>query len=213
MSVGKYKDSENALALSAISKATPGMLCLADQLFMSFEIFQAAKETGAELLFRARTDRKLAKEMVLPDGSYLSTIYDSGDRHRLDGIAVRVLDFDLDKTLNDETTPHPYRLITTLTDHEQFPLEELADLYHERWEIETMLDEMKTHLMGGEPLRSRTSDLAIQEIYGMVMAHYVIRAVMADAASKAKMDPDGLSFTHARNVVERNLPKIGAFPP
>jgi len=213
LNVGRYRDSENELCMELLAKLGPGMLCLADQLFMSFEIFDTAQKTGAELLFRARVDRVLPREEVLPDGSFFSTIYDSRDRKRENGIKVRVVDFDLEVISDGKQTFHRYVLITTLKDYKQFSFDQLAKLYHERWEIETMLAEVKTQLMGAEPLRSRAPDLVIQEIYGMFMAHYVIRAVMHDAAAQAKLDPDELSFTHARNVVERNLPKLGVFPP
>jgi len=213
LSVGKYKDSENSLALNIIPKLTSGMLCLADRLFMSWEIFDQAQKTGAELLFRARDDRNLPVEKRLSDGSYLSTIYAHTDRKRETGIKVRVIDYDAEVTRDRNTTKYGYRLITTLMDHESYPLHEVANLYRERWEFETMLDEVKTHLMDSQPLRSRTPDLVIQEIYGMVMAHYAIRAVMYEAAASKNIDPDELSFTHSRNVLERNLPKFGAFPP
>lgn len=213
LSVGKYEESENSLALNVISKLSSGMLCLADRLFMSWEIFDQAQRTGAELLFRARNDRNLPVEERLPDGSYLSTIYAYTDRKQETGIKVRVIDYDAEVTRDGKTTKHDYRLITTLMDHKAFPFTELANLYQERWEFETMLDEVKTHLMDSQPLRSRTPDLVIQEIYGMVMAHYTIRAVMYEAAASENIDPDELSFTHSRNVVERNLPKFGAFPP
>jgi hypothetical protein len=213
LSVGKYKDSENSLARNIMSKLTPGMLCLADRLFMSFDIFAQARSTGAELLFRAREDRKLPRQEILPDGSYLTTIYDSSDRKQETGLKVRVIDFDAAVTIDGRTSKHRYILVTTLTDYKAYPFLELANLYRERWEFETMLDEVKTHLMDSQPLRSRTPDLVIQEIYGMVMAHYAIRAVMYDAAASARIDPDGLSFTHSKNVIERHLPKFGAFPP
>lgn len=213
VSIGTNHSSENVLALDVIPKLEPGTLCLADQLFMSWEIFDRAKSTGAELLFRARLDRVLPVEERLSDCSYLSTIYHSDDRKRTNGIKVRVLEYDIAVTRDRQTTVHEYRLITTLIDEKSHPLRELAPLYHERWEIETMLDEVKTHLMNGQPLRSRTPDLVKQEIYGMMMAHYAIRAIMYEAAAMQKIDPDELSFTHSQNVIVRYLPKLGAFPP
>jgi hypothetical protein len=214
ISVGPLSDSsENSLATNVIPRLTSGMLCLADQLFMSFEIFDRAQKTGAELLFRSREDRVLPKEKKLSDGTFLSTIFDSQDRKHERGIRVRVVEYKTDVVRNGKKSVHRYRLITTLLDEKEFPRNELAALYRERWEFETMLDEMKTHLMGSQPLRSRTPDLVLQEIYGMVMAHYTIRAVMHDAAVSAHLDPDELSFTHSKNVIERNLPKFGAFPP
>jgi Insertion element 4 transposase N-terminal/Transposase DDE domain len=213
LSVGKHEDSENSLALNVIPKLSSGMLCLGDRLFMSWEIFDQAQKRGAELLFRGREDRNLPVENRLPDGSYLSTIYAATDRKQEAGIKVRVIEYDAEVTRNGNTTKHGYRLITTLTDYKVYPFAEVANLYRERWEFETMLDEVKTHLMNSQPLRSRTPDLVIQEIYGMLMAHYTIRAVMYEAAASENIDPDELSFTHSRNVVERNLPKFGAFPP
>lgn len=215
LSVGKYKTSENELALDVIPKLTAGMLCIADQLFMSFKLFKTASETGAELLFRGREDRKLTREQVLPDGSFITTIYDSqDDRKREHGLKVRCIEFNAEiKFLDGRKTIASYRLFTTLLDHNAYPLSELAALYRERWEFETVLDELKTHLMGSQPLRSRTPELVIQEAYGMVMAHYAIRAIMYDAAASTKLDPDELSFTHSKNVIVRNVPKIGAFPP
>jgi hypothetical protein len=149
----------------------------------------------------------------LSDGSYLSTIYASADRKQQDGIKVRVVEYDAVVTIDGKRAKRAYRLVTTLLDEARFPRLELAELYRQRWEFETMLDEVKTHLMQSQPLRSRTPELVVQEIYGMFMAHYTIRAVMYEAAASENLDPDDLSFTHSRNVIERNLPKFGAFSP
>jgi len=211
--IGKYSQSEHELAVNVIPYLDSKMLCLADQLFMSFEIFDQAIRIGAQLLFRARMDRCLEREQVLPDGSYLSTIYSSRDRQKQHGLPVRVIEHYANVTIDGKTTSHPYRLITTLLDWKQFEYNELIELYRQRWEFETMLAEMKTHLMGSQPLRSRAPDLVRQEIYGMLMAHLAIRAAMYEAAYSAKIDPDDLSFTHSKNVLDRNLRKAGVFSP
>ena len=107
-----------------------------------------------------------------------------------------------------------YRLLTTLLDPEQAPADELAALYHERWEIETALDELKTHLRGaGIVLRSRTPDMVRQEFYGLLMAHFAIRKLIHEAALKAGEDPDRLSFLHAVRVIRRKLPAAVAISP
>ena len=107
-----------------------------------------------------------------------------------------------------------YRLVTTLLDPQQAPAPELAALYHERWEIETALDELKTHLRGANiVLRSKTPDLVRQEFYGLLMAHYAVRALMHEAALKVDEDPDRLSFLHAVRVVRRKLAAFNAIPP
>jgi serine/threonine protein kinase len=107
-----------------------------------------------------------------------------------------------------------YRLVTTILDNTAAAAEELAAIYHERWEIETALDELKTHLRGAQiVLRSKTPDLVKQEFYGFMMAHFAIRGLMHEAAIKADEDPDRLSFLHTVRVVRRKLVASGAIPP
>ena len=107
-----------------------------------------------------------------------------------------------------------YRLITTILDPKDAPAKELAALYHERWEIETALDEFKTHLRGNSiVLRSKRPDLVVQEFYGFMMAHFAIRGLMHEAALKADIDPDRLSFVHSVRVIRRKLPQFAAISP
>lgn len=104
--------------------------------------------------------------------------------------------------------------MTSLRDPAEAPAQELAALYHERWEIETALDELKTHLRGARiVLRSKTPDLVRQEFYGLMLAHFAIRHLMHDAALRVGEDPDRLSFLHAVRVVRRKLTTFHAIPP
>jgi hypothetical protein len=186
---------------------------MADRLFFGYKLWQAGAKTGAELLWRVKRVVRLDMEQRLPDGSYLSHVYASTSdrRHRRNGIAVRVIEYRLDGVEGAEPL---YRLITTILDDQQAPAEELAALYHERWEIETALDELKTHLRGAAiVLRSKTPELVKQEFFGLLMAHYAIRGLMHEAALKAEEDPDRLSFLHAVRVVQRRMPRYAAIPP
>jgi len=208
-----YRTSEIALARAVVANLQPGMLCLADRLFFGFGLWKDACSTGADLLWRIKKNTCLACEERLPDGSYLSHIYPSErDRQRkTNGIKVRVIDYCLDGVADAEPI---YRLLTTILDHEQAPAQELAALNHERWEIETALDELKTHLRGAKiVLRSKTPDLVRQEFYGLMMAHFAIRGLMHEAALKADDDPDRISFLHAVRVIRRKLPVFAAIPP
>jgi hypothetical protein len=208
-----YHTGEITLAKEVIPHLKAGMLCLADRNFFGYNLWRQSQSTGADLLWRARKNSVLPCLKRLSDGSYLSRIYPSPDDRSADTneIEVRVIEYRLEGV---EDSPEKYRLITTILKHTQAPAEELAALYHERWEIETALDELKTHLRGARiQLRSKTPDLVRQEFYGLMMTHYAIRGLMHEAASKGKIDPDKLSFIHAVRVIRRKLPQFGAIPP
>jgi hypothetical protein len=211
--MGPCTTSEIALAKDVLASLQPGMLCLADRNFFSFKFWGQARASGADLLWRIKKNLRLACEQRLADGSYLSHIYPSERdwRRKTNGTQVRVIDYCLDDVADAEPV---YRLVTTILDHEQAPAQELAALYHERWEIETALDELKTHLRGANiVLRSKTPDLVRQEFYGLIMAHFATRGLMHEAALKADEDPDRLSFLHAVRVIRRKLPRSLAIPP
>lgn len=204
---------EITLAKTVLPGLKKGMLCLADRQFFGFEFWGKARATGADLLWRLKKNLRLPCEKRLADGSYLSRIYPSEKdwRHKANGVTVRVIDYVLEGVAGSEPI---YRLATSLLDHEGAPASELAALYHERWEIETALDELKTHLRGARiVLRSKTPDLVRQEFYGLMLAHFAIRGLMHEAALTGDEDPDRLSFLHAVRIVRRKLPTYHAIPP
>ena len=208
-----YSTSEITLAKTILISLHKGMLCLADRGFFGFEMWKAAAATGADLLWRVRKDFLLPCETRLPDGSYLSRIVASAEDRRQgrNGIVVRVIEYRLEGVEDSEPL---YRLATTVLDCERAPATDLAALYHDRWEIETAFDELKTHLRGARiVLRSKTPDLVRQEFYGLLMAHFAIRGLMHEAALESGEDPDRLSFLHAVRVVRRKMATIGAIPP
>ena len=208
-----YATSEIALAKTILPRLSKGMLCLADRGFFGFEMWQQAAATGADLLWRVRKNILLPCEKRLPDGSYLSRIYPSPQDQRCqrNGVVVRVIEYRLEGVEGSEPL---YRLATTILDHQRAPATELAALYHDRWEIETAFDELKTHLRGARiVLRSKTPDLVRQEFYGLLMAHFAIRGLMHEAAVASGEDPDRLSFLHAVRVVRRKIATFGAISP
>jgi hypothetical protein len=211
--LGGYATGEITLAPEVMVALQKGMLCLADRNFFGFRLWNQARAQGADLLWRIKKNLRLPVEKRLPDGSYRSRIYPSerDRRHQTNGVVVRVIDYRLDGVADAEPL---YRLVTTILDPSAAPAEELAALYHERWEIEGALDELKTHLRGAKiVLRSKTPDLVRQEFYGLLLAHFAIRGLMHEAALQAGEDPDRLSFLHAVRVLRRKLPLYGAVPP
>jgi hypothetical protein len=208
-----YPTGEVTLAHEVVGRLGKGMLCLADRIFFGFALWEKARATGADLLWRIKTDAKLPCTQRLPDGSYLSRIRrrraSRDDPHK--ELTVRVIEYTLEGIPDAEPC---YRLLTTLVDPDRAPAEELAELYHERWEIEGAFDEFKTHLRGARMLlRSKTPDLVRQEFYGLMLAHFAVRGLMHEAALRADEDPDRLSFVHSVHVVQRQIHRFVALSP
>lgn len=124
---------------------------------------------------------------------------------------MRVIDYALPHV--PEAQPR-YRLLTTLLDTQQAPATELAALYHQRWEVEAVFDELKTHLgQRRRVLRSKTADLVRQEFYGWVLMHYAVRWLMHQAATAHDLPARRLSFMATVHVFRQAQPQSGAFPP
>lgn len=211
--MGPCAESEIALARQLLPALGKDMLCLADRNFFGYPLWKQARGTGADLLWRVKKNLRLPVERRCADGSYLSRICsrEQDRRRRINGIQVRVIEYRLEGTGNAEPL---YRLLTSLLDPAAAPAPQLAALYHQRWEIETALDELKTHLRGSKiVLRSKTPELVRQEFWGLLLAHFAIRDLMQQAAGKGRRDPHRLSCVHAVRVVRRKLAMAVAIPP
>lgn len=216
--LGPYRVSEWEVCKPILSRMSKGMLCLADRGFNGYQHWREAAATGAELLWRCPSNRKLPIVKALSDGSYLSVIYPGrvlSAKQRetsTEAITVRVIDYALPGLAN--TLEPRHRLITTLLNEKIAPALALATLYHERWEVEAVFDELKTHqLRGRRVLRSKSADLVRQEFYGWVLAHYAVRWLMHQAAGEHRMKHRDLSFTSSLQLLRLAQPRSGAFPP
>jgi hypothetical protein len=205
--------SEAALAREVLPALSNGMLCLADRGFYSYSAWRQARTAQAELVWRVKKNLRLPCLKRFRDGSFLSRIYasDKDRRHDKNGVTVRVVEYTLEGVPDAEPL---YRLIASILEPRAAPAQELAALYHERWEIETAFDELKTHLRGAKiVLRSKRPDLVRQEFYGLLLAHFAVRGLMHEAALRAGEDPDRLSFVHAVRVIRRKLARFVSLPP
>ena len=214
--VGTYRESEGRLAERLVEAFAPGMLVLADRGFFSYVLWRRAIATGADLLWRIRTDKSGPKPTHLhdlDDGSWLAHLrgLTPASARREEPMLVRVIDYSIDDGRNNPTI---YRLFTTITDPDQASAAELAAAYAQRWEIENTFDELKTHQRGPRiVLRSKSPDLVLQEIWGHLCCHFAIRSLMNDAAHHGGHDPDRVSFTAALRIIRRSVAQPGAFPP
>lgn len=207
VAMGACTTGETTLARDLLGSLGPGMMMLADRNFFSFALWNEAAATGADLLWRTKSNHSLPVDERLGDGSYLSHIQANEDRRKQENpVTVRVVEYTLDDPGRPQSENGTYRLLTTVLDPEAGPAEELAALYPERWEFETTLDELKTHQRGPRVvLRSKSPDGVRQEAYGYLCTHYAIRALMHASAAHADVDPDRISFTRALHAARRSV--------
>jgi hypothetical protein len=200
--------AEIVMARVLLRYLAPDMLLLWDRGFLSYSNVQDVLAAKAHLLARIKKNLVFAKLKVLCDGSYLAKLYRSPKHRRKDqdGIVVRIIDYTFrDKGRPGSGTPH--RLLTTLLDAKLDPAKRLLELYHERWEEELAIDELKTHQRQRPVLRSQTPAGVVQEIYGLLLAHFVVRKLMCEAAATQNLPPRRLSFTGALKILRCRLPE------
>jgi hypothetical protein len=224
--IGPWKEQERAQVERLLAAFEPGMLVLADAGLYSYELWRSAGETGAALVWRVQSELNLPVLTVLSDGSYLSEVGDPKQkRHnreyerkrRASGIAVdylqlRVVEYEIpDRDGRDEII----RVITTILDPIEASAGELAAIYHERWEQESVFDEIETHQRGGSAvlLRSKHAETVRQEIWALLLTHYAIRHLMTEAAEQADVDTDRISFIRSFRAVRRHVADQAAFSP
>ena len=179
-------------------------LLLCDAGICCGQVMITARRQGAHVL--GRLDSRKYKEpwVRLHDGSYLVKIYRDSKHQRGFALTARVIEYRVKDPQTGELS-EPIRLITTLLDPKQYPIEALIRLYHERWEIEQALDEIKTHLcLSARTVRSQTPEGVEQELYGLLLAYFAVRTLMDAAALQAAWDPDAVSFVHTINVIQRS---------
>jgi hypothetical protein len=218
--LGPYRTDEWDICEPLLEQLRPDMLCLADRGFDGFEYWRKARQTGAQLLWRCMKDRRLPVLRRLEDGSYLSAICPpkvGRARAADEAIEVRVIEYSLPGVPSPpgHDAPEPrYRLLTSLLDERIAPAQDLAELYHQRWHVEGVFDEMKTHLLKGRRvLRSKTPELVRQEFYGWVLAHYAVRWLLHQGAARHPEPHATRSFTRHLHLLRRAQPQSGAFPP
>ncbi len=212
--IKRGKRSEFNVATALIRRAPSGCLVLQDRGFYGYRPLAEANRRGVQLLGRVGKHVVFKRIEVLSDGSYLAVIYPSlKDRRRqTNGLVVRVIEYTLDEPTR---TGHGerHRLVTTLLDANRYPARELVVLYHQRWEIEIGIDELKTHQLNRHlHLRSRTPCGILQEIYGLLLAYNAVRSFMHEAALSVDIDPRQLSFIHAVRVLRETAPLMRAAP-
>lgn len=205
---GPYDDSELALSGPLLQRSPAGCLVLMDRGLSYFEPIRAVVGRGSEVLARVKLSRALPVEQVLPDGSYLSHIYPSynASRRQEGGLAVRVIHYSHDDPQR-ASCGELSCLITTVLDPQLLGAKEAVLLFGQRWDEESVLDEVKTEMQQSQAplLRSKTPELVQQELYGLLLAHYLNRQVMAQAAEWAGEAPTRLSFKGSLEALKQWL--------
>lgn len=206
------------------------MLVTADRNFYSFELWQKFRDTGADLLWRVNANLELPVLKRLPDDSYLSIAFqprttrrqreriirefrETGETSPADGHLVRAVEYDIpDREGNG--TGELICVITSILDPAEATAAELADAYHQRWECENLIDEIKTHQRGpAHILRSQSPEMVRQDIWAFLLAHYGVRKLMCRAADEVGEDPDRLSFIRSVRTIRRHITGQADFSP
>jgi hypothetical protein len=216
--LGTIYQGERELAKPLISSFTPEMLITADRGFFSFQMWRDCLDSGAALVWRVSSTVRLPVLRALPDGSYLSEITNqpAGSRTRisLDNVSdpqlathipVRVVEYQVQADPADATTSETFRIITNILNSDELDATEVAQAYHERWDLETAFREIETYLRIGKGIRSKTPEMVRQELYGLFLAHYAIRSFMTEAADTVDIDPDRISFTRTLHIIRRRI--------
>lgn len=207
-----YRMGERVRVRKLLRSVTEGMLLMWDRGLHSYRMVQATVGQKCHYLGRVPKNVKFEVVKILGDGSYLSWISPDGKSQKkgATAILVRVIEY----TIDTDKEKQIYRLITSLTDTTLFPALLLATEYHQRWEVENTIDELKVHLNGRKTLiRSQNPREVVQEVYGWLLGHWAIRALMFQVAEHAQISPKRLSFTGTLNVVRRAVPKFQRVEP
>jgi Insertion element 4 transposase N-terminal/Transposase DDE domain len=194
LALGAYQQGEGSLARQLAKALGPGMIVLADRCFPAQALWLLYTATGADLLWRVKSNLARRHLRELGDGSYLVNF------GKCQPVQIRVIEY------RRQGHPEIYRLITNLLDPVAAPAQELALLYSQRWEIELVSRELKCDQAEQAPLRSKTADGVRQEIYAHCLLHTLNRQlVYAAAATTPERDPDRISFTVAMDVLHLSL--------
>jgi Insertion element 4 transposase N-terminal/Transposase DDE domain len=226
--LGTIHQGERELASKLVDRVDPDMLVICDRGFHSYDLWRTFLDTAAALLWRVNATIKLDPIKTLPDGSYLAEISNknarssavripleavNGNLRLATHLTVRVIEYRVHGHNGPGGESKTFRLITSILDPDQADAMELAQAYHERWEIKTAFHEIEIQLLGGKGLRSKKPELVAQEIWGLFLAHYAVRAFMTEAADTVDLDPDRLSFTRTLNIVRRQVTDPPGFSP
>jgi hypothetical protein len=192
----------HAAARRLLRSVERAMLVLYDRGLHSCALLRAVRARGAHALGRLPSTVRPEVLRALDDGTALVRLRPHRRPRRLAGppVLARLIRY----TLDDPARPGhraEHRLVTTLLNPARAPALDLVCAYHARWEAELAVDELKTHQRPPAPLRSRAPVGVVQELYGLLLAHYVVRARMAHAAATAGLAPTRLSFLAALRLV------------
>jgi hypothetical protein len=199
---------EVTMAPTLLRHLQNNMLLLWDRGFLSYANVGQVLQRQAHLLARVKKHMVFKPIRRFSDGSYLAKLYRASWYRDQDqgGILVRIIEYTFTDP-NRSGTGERHRLLTTLLHPSVDPAKTLIELYHQRWELELTIDELKTHQRERPVLRSETPAGVIQEIHGLLLAHYVVRFLMFEAAKPDAIDPRRLSFTGTLKILRCRLPQ------
>ena len=199
---GPYENSEHHYADQLWSEIPVDSVTLLDRNFLAAR-FMLGLQSAANRhwLMRVKSNTKWRVKKVLGHDDLLVELAVSKNARQKDpslpaSFEARAVSYQVDKS-----KPKQW-LLTSLLDPVQYPHAELVLLYHERWEIELSLDEIKTHQLDRqETIRSRSVDGVEQEIWGVLLTYNLVRLEMQSIADEARVLPSRISFVVAMRFI------------
>jgi hypothetical protein len=206
-----YAAAETMLIEEMFPALRPGMLVLADRHVYSFQRWRRAVATGADLLWRVPAHLTLRPVERLPDGSYIAEVIPPQKSGAV-SFRLRVIEYTLPDVHDGKD--ELYRLVTTIGDPERAPAKDLAEVYHERWDVEGFFKQIKSVQLGAARIfRSKSPDGVRQEFWAHLAVHYATTRIIVDAAQHADLDPDRISHKNTVRIIRSRIWMPDSFPP
>jgi hypothetical protein len=211
LNLGPWSVGEATLAEPLWQKLPDHSVTILDRGFLSYALLHRLATSGTERhwLIRAKSNLKWRTVKRLGPNDELVEILVSRQTRRAhpelpDPLQVRAVRY-------QRQGFRPQTLLTSLLDPVAYPAAEIAELYHERWELELGFDEIKTHtLEREEALRSRAPERVRQEVWGLAIAYNLLRLHMQHVAQRQRLAPSRISFRHTLLLV-RNFWQLTAW--
>jgi len=213
--IGRYRQDENALLAPMLEKLQKGDLLVADRHFAGANLYHNYMANGLEYLTRVHQKLKISRLKRLyqySDNDFVAKLK-IGDVYRRRNpdmpkyITARFIRIEA----SIRGRGRDIWLVTSLLDAADYPADEIAKLYLQRWRIETLFRQFKVDF-SSDQLRSKSVDAISKEVAARICAINIVRTIMLEAAMESNVDPMRISFVATVRTIIAYAPALGLRP-